>query len=177
MSNGFFANAGLVSSILVIATVCHDVVVLVGAGSSHISEHAFGNALDVAGFVLADGRKIVVKDGWRGSPEEQGFLHDVQLAACENFSTVLAPGYNIYHYDHIHVDLMRRASGRRICQPGAVSGDEVAARARGRYANSRGDSAITGSLPSQGAWRRANRPYAYGDEDDRKLPYAVPGED
>ena len=41
---------------------------------------------------------------------------------------MLSPGSNSYHYDHIHVDLMRRASGRRNCQPGAVSGEEVAAR-------------------------------------------------
>src|SRR5882672_8088338 len=145
-----------------------------GNPNAHISEHAFGNALDIASFVLADGHVITVEKGWRGAAEEQGFLRDVQAAACELFTTVLAPGSNVYHYDHIHVDLMRRASGRRICQPGAVSGDEVAARARGRYANSRGDSAITGSIPSRGASRRANRPYAaYGEEDDRRPPYAV----
>jgi hypothetical protein len=101
-----------------------------GQPGAPISEHAFGNALDVAAFVLADGRRITVKDGWKGSPEEQGFLRDVQGAACDQFTTVLAPGSNAFHYDHIHVDLMRRASGRRICQPGAVDGDVVAARAR-----------------------------------------------
>jgi hypothetical protein len=103
-----------------------------GQAGAHISEHAFGNALDIAAFVLSDGKKITVKDGWKGSAEEQAFLHDVQLAACEQFTTVLAPGSNVYHYDHIHVDLMRRASGRRICQPRAVSGEEVAARVRGK---------------------------------------------
>jgi hypothetical protein len=102
-----------------------------GQPGAHISEHAFGNALDIAAFVLADGHRITVKDGWRGSPEEQGFLRDVQGAACDQFTTVLAPGSNRFHYDHIHVDLMRRASGRRICQPGAVDGDLIAARARG----------------------------------------------
>jgi hypothetical protein len=101
-----------------------------GQPGAHISEHAFGNALDVAAFVLADGHRITVKDGWKGSPEEQGFLRDVQGAACDQFTTVLAPGSNQFHYDHIHVDLMRRASGRRICEPGAVDGDVVAARAR-----------------------------------------------
>ena len=80
--------------------------------------------------MLADGQRITVKDGWHGSPEEQGFLRDVQGAACDQFTTVLAPGSNHFHYDHIHVDLMRRASGRRICQPGAVDGDLVAAQAR-----------------------------------------------
>ena len=101
-----------------------------GNPNAHISEHAFGNALDIAAFTLADGRRISVKDGWKGMPEEQGFLRDVQAAACQQFTTVLAPGSNVYHYDHIHVDLMRRASRRLICQPAAVSGEEVAARAQ-----------------------------------------------
>jgi len=101
-----------------------------GQRGASISEHAFGNALDIAAFVLADGHRITVKDGWKGSPEEQGFLRDVQSSACDQFTTVLAPGSNQFHYDHIHVDLMRRASGRRICQPGAVDGEVVASRAR-----------------------------------------------
>jgi hypothetical protein len=83
---------------------------MVGAGGSGISEHAFGNALDIAAFALSDGRWITVQNGWHGTPEEQGFLRDVHLAACNHFSTVLAPGYNAAHYNHIHVDLMRRAS-------------------------------------------------------------------
>ncbi|MGX4769955.1 extensin family protein [Bradyrhizobium guangdongense] len=118
-----------------------------GNPHAHISEHAFGNALDVAAFVLADGRRITVKDGWHGMPEEQGFLRDVQSGACAHFTTVLAPGSNVYHYDHIHVDLMRRASRRLICQPAAVSGEEVAGRAQRRnpYASSR-DPSVTGSL-------------------------------
>ncbi|MGA8359401.1 MAG: extensin family protein, partial [Xanthobacteraceae bacterium] len=70
-----------------------------GNPNAHISEHAFGNALDVAEFDLADGHKISVQYGWHGSPEEQGFLHDVQAAACEQFTTVLAPGANVYHYN------------------------------------------------------------------------------
>ena len=109
-----------------------------GQAGAHISEHAFGNALDIAAFVLADGHRITVKGAWSsGSPEEQGFLRDVQASACDQFTTVLAPGSNQFHYDHIHVDLMRRASGRRICQPGAVDGEVVASRARGntRYAS------------------------------------------
>ncbi len=110
----------------------------------------YGNALDIAGFTLADGRKITVKDGWHGTPEEQGFLHDVQLYACETFSTVLAPGYNVYHYDHMHVDLMRRSSGRHPCRPDAIPGEEVAAKARAVYASKQRGPAYTGSLPTQG---------------------------
>jgi hypothetical protein len=125
-----------------------------GNPGAHISEHAFGNALDIAAFVLADGRRVTVKGGWRGMPEEQGFLRDVQATACQQFNTVLAPGSNRHHEDHIHVDLMRRSSGRLICQPAAVSGDQVAARAGGRnsYAASR-------------------EPYATGSLGGRKTPY------
>ncbi|HVG52278.1 MAG TPA: extensin family protein, partial [Xanthobacteraceae bacterium] len=141
-----------------------------GQIGARISEHAFGNALDIASFTLADGRKVSVKEGWRGLPEEQGFLRDVQAAACDQFTTVLAPGSNRFHYDHIHVDLMRRSSGRRICNPHATSGAEVAAQAAGsgrglarrelRYDNAdsgndpfayRGGSAgPTGSIASKG---------------------------
>jgi hypothetical protein len=117
-----------------------------GNPHAHISEHAFGNALDIAAFTLADGRRVSVKDGWRGLPEEQGFLRDVQSGACAHFTTVLAPGSNVYHYDHIHVDLMRRASRRLICQPAAVSGEEVAARAHQRNPYASRDPYVTGSL-------------------------------
>jgi len=117
-----------------------------GNPHAHISEHAFGNALDIAAFTLADGRRITVKDGWHGLPEEQGFLRDVQGAACRQFTTVLAPGSNQYHYDHIHVDLMRRASRRLICEPDAVSGEEVAARAAHRNPYATREPYVTGSL-------------------------------
>ena len=120
-----------------------------GNSHAHISEHAFGNALDIAAFTLADGRRVTVKDGWRGMPEEQGFLRDVQAAACQQFNTVLAPGSNAYHYDHIHVDLMRRASRRTICQPAAVSGEEIAARAGQRNPYASRDPYSTGSLGAQ----------------------------
>ncbi len=138
-----------------------------GAGGHGVSEHAFGNALDVAGFVLADGRKISVQNGWQGSPEEQGFLHDVQLSACDMFTTVLAPGYNAAHYNHIHVDLMRRASGRRPCRPDAIPGEVVAARARAVYAAKHGTT-YTGSI---------GKPASRGAKKPDVVPAAVPGAD
>jgi hypothetical protein len=144
-----------------------------GNSNAHISEHAFGNALDIAEFVLADGHKVTVQYGWRGSPEEQAFLHDVQLAACNEFTTVLAPGANIYHYNHIHVDLMRRSSGRRVCQPAAIPGEVVAEHARAQYASRHyGDPGTTGSIA-----KRIKRALGYSGEDDDRLPLAVPGED
>ena len=55
-------------------------------------------------------------------------------------------GSNVYHYDHIHVDLMRRASQRIICQPAAVSGEEIAARAAQRNPYASREPFVTGSL-------------------------------
>jgi hypothetical protein len=82
-----------------------------------ISEHAFGNAIDVATFRLASGREVTVEQGWRGQREERGFLRQVHAAACERFSTVLGPGADPFHYNHLHLDLARRASGRSVCKP------------------------------------------------------------
>jgi hypothetical protein len=138
-----------------------------GNPHAHISEHAFGNALDIAAFTLADGRRITVKGGWRGMPEEQGFLRDVQATACQQFNTVLAPGSNSHHEDHIHVDLMRRASRRTICQPAAVSGDQVAARAGQRNPYASRDPYSTGSLgtkKSVSRWFKGNSKVNEEDE-------------
>jgi Extensin-like protein C-terminus len=144
-----------------------------GNPNAHISEHAFGNALDVAEFDLADGHKVSVQYGWHGSPEEQGFLHDVQSAACDQFTTVLAPGANVYHYNHIHVDLMRHYSGRHICEPSAVPGEVVAERVRAHFAAQHGDPGVTGSIKTR-AQRRAHKD---AGEDDDSLPDAVAGDD
>jgi len=147
-----------------------------GNPHARISEHAFGNALDIAAFVLVDGRTITVKNGWHGLPEEQGFLRDVQGAACQQFTTVLAPGSNAYHYDHIHVDLMRRSSGYHTCNPHAVSGEEVAARAGGRYAARGHGPYVTGS--TRGAVRVSKRMRVDpNDFPDSALPMAEPGND
>jgi hypothetical protein len=145
-----------------------------GNPNAHISEHAFGNALDIAEFTLADGHKVSVQYGWHGTPGEQGFLHDVQAAACEDFTTVLAPGANVYHYNHIHVDLMRHYNGRHICEPAAIPGEVVAERARARFAAQHGEPAVTGSIETK---PRRGRALGYTREDDDGRPEAVPGDD
>ena len=83
-----------------------------------LSEHGHANALDVSGFVLADGRSISVKKGWRGDYRDRAFLRAVQAGACENFTTVLSPDYDSNHHDHFHVDLARRGSDglRTVCK-------------------------------------------------------------
>jgi hypothetical protein len=90
-----------------------------GAG---LSEHSFGNAIDVGGFRLADGRDIsIVRDWTRGDEQTQAFLRDLHAGACNTFTTVLGPGYNIFHYNHFHLDLAMHgntSSGpRRVCKP------------------------------------------------------------
>jgi hypothetical protein len=87
-----------------------------------LSEHAFGNAFDIGGFRLADGREIsIVRDWTRGDDQTRAFLQDVHAGACGQFTTVLGPGANSFHYNHIHVDLALHgntsAGPRRICRP------------------------------------------------------------
>jgi hypothetical protein len=84
-----------------------------------LSEHSFGNALDIMGFKLADGRDISIVKGWKGSQEEQDFLREVFVGACRHFTTVLGPGADAFHYDHFHLDLARHdpRGQRRICKP------------------------------------------------------------
>ncbi len=74
------------------------------AGTSRRSAHASAGAIDVGGFVLADGRRISVADGWSGSRQEREFLRIVQRSACRRFDTVLSPDYNAAHRDHLHLE-------------------------------------------------------------------------
>ncbi|OJY38939.1 MAG: extensin, partial [Rhizobiales bacterium 65-9] len=86
---------------------------------ARLSEHSFGNAMDVFSFTFADGREIVVKTGWRGAPDEQQFLRQVFVNSCRYFTTVLGPGADMFHYDHFHLDLARHDPRglRSICKP------------------------------------------------------------
>ncbi len=91
-----------------------------GAMFGKISEHAFGNALDIAGFRLANGQEIVVVSAWgRGTARERAFLGAVFGGACQEFDTVLGPGSDRFHYNHIHVDLLASngSRGRHYCRP------------------------------------------------------------
>lgn len=76
------------------------------AKSGNLSFHAFGDALDVVGFTLEDGRTISVDTAWPGTVEQGSriirFAHD---AACTHFTTVLGPEANELHHDHLHIDL------------------------------------------------------------------------
>ncbi|BCJ91431.1 hypothetical protein IZ6_21660 [Terrihabitans soli] len=85
-----------------------------------LSEHSFGNALDIKAFYLADGREIDVRSHWsRGSSQDRNFLRAAHGGACGTFKTVLGPGSDGYHEDHFHLDLARHdaAGTRAYCRP------------------------------------------------------------
>lgn len=85
---------------------------LYGRDEGPWSEHATGNALDVAAFVLADGRRITVLQGWRADESEEAtFLRRARDEACRVFGTVLSPDYNAAHADHFHLDQAARGFG------------------------------------------------------------------
>ncbi len=74
-------------------------------GSWRQSEHATANAFDMAGFQLADGRGISLKNDWPGGGPAARFLREVRNRACGLFNVVLSPDYNADHADHFHFDL------------------------------------------------------------------------
>jgi hypothetical protein len=77
-----------------------------------LSEHGRANALDVRSFKLANGRSISLTDRAVSRDLRESVLHSV----CARFSTVLGPGSDWYHEDHIHLDLMARHNDYKICQ-------------------------------------------------------------
>lgn len=79
-----------------------------GVAGNRLSEHGRANAVDVAAFVLADGRRITVLNGWNDGDERvRNFLRDVHGAACRRFGIVLGPDANALHRDHFHFDMGR----------------------------------------------------------------------
>jgi hypothetical protein len=81
-----------------------------------LSEHGHANAVDVSGFILADGSTVSVKSWWSGTPPERNFLREVRSGSCTVFTTVLGPGYDRLHNDHLHLDLARHGGDGRICK-------------------------------------------------------------
>lgn len=74
---------------------------------ARLSEHSFGNAIDIASFELVDGRTITVKNGWKSESSDAIFLRTVHGDACKQFTTVIGPDGDRYHTDHFHLDLAR----------------------------------------------------------------------
>ncbi|PWQ95672.1 extensin family protein [Leucothrix arctica] len=75
--------------------------------SNRWSTHATAEAIDVAGFVLSDGRKITLLKDWNNEP---AFFDAIQRGACRWFKTVLGPNYNSLHRDHFHLQSVGRGT-------------------------------------------------------------------
>jgi hypothetical protein len=83
------------------------------AGTNKLSEHAFGNALDIASFTLSGGTTIAVE---LSPPEKNGkFVETIRRSACGPFKTVLGPG-DPDHSEHLHFDLAPRRNGGIVCE-------------------------------------------------------------
>jgi len=80
--------------------------------NARTSEHGFANAHDVRGVRLTDGKfeqfpdRAVAKDLREGLKKQ----------ACARFTTVLGPGSDGHHEEHIHLDIAERRGGYRLCQ-------------------------------------------------------------
>ncbi|HUQ37706.1 MAG TPA: extensin family protein [Aestuariivirga sp.] len=85
------------------------------ARGAKMSEHGFGNAIDISAFTLESGRKVSVLADWNGDRNAKKFLRQVRGEACGAFATVLGPGSDAHHRDHIHLDLQNRRSGNAYC--------------------------------------------------------------
>jgi len=79
-----------------------------------LSEHAFGNAIDISGFTLKNGKTISIKEHWRSARYGQT-LQSMHENACGIFKTVLGPRADKYHQDHFHLDVSDR-KGKPYCR-------------------------------------------------------------
>ena len=97
-----------------------------GAKTGKLSEHAFGNAIDIVAFrfdAQGDAARFDVEPYEDMDDAEAGYLDAVRKAACGYFTTILGPGSNAAHADHLHFDLgrmftngKRRDNPYRICE-------------------------------------------------------------
>ena len=76
---------------------------------ARLSEHARGNAIDISGFILADGSELTVSGDWRG--RNRGVMRALHATACGPFGTVLGPNADRFHQDHFHFDVASYRSG------------------------------------------------------------------
>jgi len=75
------------------------------AGSGQRSAHSRAEAIDIAAFVLEDGRRISVLSDWsKSTSPEREFLRVIHRSACQRFGTVLGPDYDLAHRDHLHLE-------------------------------------------------------------------------
>lgn len=83
------------------------------AATGRRSRHATAEAIDIGGFVLADGRRLTLTADWSSADASRAaVLRSARDAACRWFNVTLSPDYNPLHYDHFHLD----TGGGRACR-------------------------------------------------------------
>lgn len=87
-----------------------------GVSGRRLSEHAVGNAVDVMGFIFDDDTVLRVEPRADAGTIEEAFQRSVRGGACLDFTTVIGPGTDEAHADHLHLDIKKRRGGYRICQ-------------------------------------------------------------
>lgn len=88
----------------------------VGGAEDKLSEHALGNAFDVAGLRLSDGSEMMISPRDGSGEMAEAVQKAIRYAACLQFTTVLGPGSNAAHDDHLHFDIAARSGGWRLCE-------------------------------------------------------------
>jgi hypothetical protein len=83
-----------------------------GVPDAKPSEHGKGNAIDVRALIFTDGRRVELVD----TAVAKSLREQLRESACHRFTTVLGPGADSHHNDHIHLDVLERNHGYRICQ-------------------------------------------------------------
>lgn len=90
----------------------------VGTGQDmpKLSEHALGNAIDIAAIGFDGAEPLVIQPRSDTGDLSEAFQRTIRSAGCLFFTTVLGPGSNEAHDDHLHLDLAARRGGWRLCQ-------------------------------------------------------------
>jgi hypothetical protein len=84
---------------------------------AELSEHAKGNAMDLHALVTQSGKTYAVKSSGSAEPAGRSALMALmKSSACKRFTTVLGPGSDSSHAEHLHIDLLERKNGLRLCQ-------------------------------------------------------------
>lgn len=81
-----------------------------------ISEHALGDAIDIVTFRFSDHKPISIAPRAHTGTIEEGFQRAVVGGACLYFTTVLGPQADSFHHDNLHLDVIERSHGFRLCE-------------------------------------------------------------
>lgn len=81
-----------------------------------MSEHARANATDVFDLVIAGQPRLTIGSVPAEDQARQAVETAARRGACRYFETVLGPGADPEHANHLHLDRRQRPNGFRICE-------------------------------------------------------------